>query len=98
LPPADSAPLAEYLPSQRTSQRACKPDPAPLCNNFFKPGHLVLQKGSSTFSIGTSMDQPSSGHSHDTHCSQDQWDPPMAAPLEKQLENGEGNWRTLEIV
>jgi hypothetical protein len=40
-----------------------------------KPGHLVLQKGSSPLSIGTSMDQPSSGHSHDTHCCQSQWVP-----------------------
>jgi hypothetical protein len=54
-----------------------------------KPGHLVLQKGSFTLSIGTSMDQPSSGHSHDIHCCQAQWVPPMAAPLKKQLEK----WR-----
>jgi hypothetical protein len=32
------------------------------------------------------MDQPSSGHSHDTHCCQAQWDPPVSAPLKEQLE------------
>jgi hypothetical protein len=58
-----------------------------------KPGHLVLQKGSSPW-----MDQSSSHHSHDTHCCQAQCVSPMAAPFKKQLENGEENWRTLEIV
>jgi hypothetical protein len=32
------------------------------------------------------MDQPSTDYSHDTHCCQAQWVPPMAAPLKKQLE------------
>jgi hypothetical protein len=83
LPPTDSVPLADYLPSQGTSQRACRPDPAHPITISVKPGHLVLLKGSSTLSIGTSMDQPSSGHSHDTHWCQAQWVPPMAAPLKK---------------
>jgi hypothetical protein len=32
------------------------------------------------------MDQPSSVHSHNTHCCQAQWGPPVAAPLKEQLE------------
>jgi hypothetical protein len=89
FPPSDSTPLADFLPSQGTSQRAFNQIlPHPITISV-KPGHLVLQKGSSTLSIGTLMDQPSSGHSHDTHCCQAQWVPPMVAPLKKQLEK----WR-----
>ncbi|XP_073900883.1 uncharacterized protein [Castor canadensis] len=37
----------------------------------------TMEPGSSTLSIGTLMDQPSSDHSHNTHCCQAQWDPPV---------------------
>jgi hypothetical protein len=46
-------------------------------------------KGSSTLSIRTLVDQSSSGHSHNTHCCQAQWDPPVAAPLKEQLKKME---------
>jgi hypothetical protein len=102
LPPTDSAPLADYLPylnllRELLREHADQILPQPITISV-KPGHLVLLKGSSTLSIGISEDHPSSGHSHDTHCCQAQWDPPVVTPLKEQLENGEGNWRTLGIV
>jgi hypothetical protein len=103
LPPTDSAPLADYLPylnllKELLRKHADQIPPHPITISV-KPGDLVLLKESSTLSIGTSVDQPSSDHSHDTHCCQAQWDPPVATPLKEQLKkNREGNWRTLEIV
>jgi hypothetical protein len=104
LPPTDSAPLVDYLPylnllRELLRKHADQILPHPITISV-KPGNLVLLKGSSTLSTGTSVDQPSSGHSPGTHCCQAQWDPQMAAHLKEQLKkkNGEGNWRTLEIV
>jgi hypothetical protein len=79
LPQTDSAPLADYLPylnllRELLREHADQILPHPITISV-KPGDLVLLKGSSTLSIGTSVDQPSSGHSHHTHCCQDQWDP-----------------------
>jgi hypothetical protein len=93
LAPTDSPPLADYLPylillKELLRKHADQILPHPITISV-KPGDLVLLKGSSTLSVGTSVDQPSSGHSHDTHGCQAQWDPPMAAPLNEQLEK----WR-----
>jgi hypothetical protein len=93
LPPTDSAPLADYLPYLNLLRELLRKHtnqilPHPITISV-KPGDLVLLKGSSTLSIGTSVDQPSSGHSHDIHCCQAQWDPLMVAPLKEQLEK----WR-----
>jgi hypothetical protein len=90
LPPTDSAPLADYLPylinllRELLREHADQNLPYPITISI-KPGNLILLKGTSTLSIETSVDQPSSGHSHDIHCCQAQWDPPMAAPLKEQL-------------
>jgi hypothetical protein len=93
LPPTDSAPLVDYLPYFNLLRELLReyadqilPHPITISD---KPGDLVHLKGSSTLSIGTLADQPSSGHSHDTHCSQAQWDPPVASPLKEQLKK----WR-----
>jgi hypothetical protein len=93
LPPTDSPPLADYLPylnllRELLRQHADQILPHPITISV-KPGHLVLLKGFSALSIGTSVDQPSSGHSHDTHCCQAQWVPPVVTPLKEQLEK----WR-----
>jgi hypothetical protein len=79
LPPTDSALLADYLPYLNLIRELLRKHedqtlPHPITISV-KPGDLVLLKGSSTLSIGTSVDQPSSGHSHNTHCCQAQWDP-----------------------
>jgi hypothetical protein len=36
------------------------------------------------------MDQPSSGHSHDTHCCQAQWAPPISQETIRKMEKGIG--------
>jgi hypothetical protein len=87
LPPTDPAPLADYLPylnllRELLRKHADQILPHPLTISV-KTGVLVLLKGSSTFSIGTLVDQPSSGHSHNTHCCQPQWDLPMVALLKE---------------
>jgi hypothetical protein len=48
-----------------------------------KPGYLFLLKDLLLSPL--SMDQLSSGHSHNTHCCQAQWDPLMTTPLKEQL-------------
>jgi hypothetical protein len=93
LPPTDSTPPADYLPyltllRELLREHADQILPHPITISV-KPGDLVHLKGYSTFSTGTLMDQPSFGHSHDTHCCQAQWDPPVAAPLKEQLEKME---------
>jgi hypothetical protein len=103
LPPTYSAPLADYLPYLNLCRELLRKHAEQILSYpttiSFRSVDLVLLKGSSTFSIGTSVDQPSSGHSHDTHCCQAQWDSPMVAPLKEQLKKkGEENWRTLEII
>jgi hypothetical protein len=103
LPLADSAPLADYLPYLILLRELLRKHADQILPHSLKisvkPGHLVLQKGSSTLSIGTSVDQPSSGHSHDTCCCQAQWDPPVVAPLKEQLEKQrrelEDSWNPL---
>jgi hypothetical protein len=76
LPPMDSAPLADYLSYLNLLRELLRKHAVQILPYSItisvKPGHLVLLKGSSILSIGTSMDQPSSGHSHDTHCCQAQ--------------------------
>jgi hypothetical protein len=102
LPPTDSTPLADYLSYLNLLRELLRKHADQILLHpitiSVKPGDHVLLKGSSTLSNGTLVDQPSSGHSHDTHYCQAQWYPPVAAPLKKQLENGEGNWRTLGIL
>jgi hypothetical protein len=87
LPPTDPAPLADYLPYLNLLRELLKEHtdqilPHPITISV-KPGALVLLKGSSTLSIGNLVNQPSSGHSHNTHCCQAQWDPLVAAPLKE---------------
>jgi hypothetical protein len=86
-PPIDSAPLADYLPYLNLlrglfREHADQILPYPITISI-KPGDPVLLKRSSTLSIGTLVNQPSSGHSHNTHCCQAQWDPLVAAPLKE---------------
>jgi hypothetical protein len=93
LPPTDSAPLADYLPYLNLLRELLREHvdqilPHPITISV-KPGDLVILNGSSMLSIGTSVDESSSGHSHDTHCCQAQWDPPMVAPLKEQLKTME---------
>jgi hypothetical protein len=93
LPPTDSAPLVNYLPylnllRELLGEHADQILPHPITISV-KPGDLVLLKGSSTLSIRTSVDQPSSSHSHDTQCCEAQWYPPVAAPLKEQLKKKE---------
>jgi hypothetical protein len=75
LPPTDPAPLADYLPylnllRELLREHADQILPHPITISV-KPGDLVLLfRRSLTLSIGTSVDQPSSGHPHNTHCCQ----------------------------
>jgi hypothetical protein len=101
LPLTDSPPPADYLPNLNLLRELLRENadqilPHPITISV---KHLVLLKGSSTLSIGTSVDQPSSGHSHDTHCCQAQCVPPMVAPLKEQLEKWsrelEDSWNPL---
>jgi hypothetical protein len=89
LPPTDPASLADYLPYLNLLRELLREHedeilPHPITISI-KPGDLVLLKGSSALTIGTLVDQTSSGHSHDTHYCQTQWDPSMAVPLKEQL-------------
>jgi hypothetical protein len=80
LPPRDSAPLADYLPFLNLLRELLRKHAdkiLPYCITIsIKPGDLVLLKGSSILCIGTLVDQPSSGYSHDTPCCQARWDSP----------------------
>jgi hypothetical protein len=89
----DSAPLADYLPylnllrkllTEHADQILPHSSEGPITTSV-KTGDLVSPKGSSILSIGTSVDWTSSGCPHNTHCCQAQWDPPVAAPLNKEI-------------
>jgi hypothetical protein len=90
LPPADSAPLADYLPylnllRELLREHANQILPHPITISV-KSGHLVLLKDLQPSPLGLQWTSP-----------QAQWDPPVAAPLKKQKYR-ERSWRTLEIV
>jgi hypothetical protein len=93
FPPTDSAPLDDYLPylnllRELLRKHADQILPHPITISI-QPGELVFLIVSSTISIGTLVDQPSSAHSHNTHCCQAQWDPSMVTPLKEQFKK----WR-----
>jgi hypothetical protein len=103
LPPTDSAPLADYLPYLNLLRELLREHtdqilPHPITISV-KPGDLVLLKDLLPPSTGSSVDHLSSGHSHDIHCCQVQWDSPSGGTSQGTVKkNEEGNWRTLEIV
>jgi hypothetical protein len=87
LPSTDPSPLADYVPYLNLLQKLLREHADQILPHPLEgPGTIsVSPQGSSTLSIGTSVDQPSSGHPHNAHHCQAQQDPPVAASLKDKM-------------